>query len=74
MFTRPSIEAIQYHLLTAKRFKGLIPSVPWKLLNAYKKPVFLESMFKVFSRSKIVLNMLVTLLVHIKVICVFLSL
>ena len=48
---------VQYHLLTAKRFKGLIPSVPWKLLNAYKKPVFLESMFKVFSRSKIVLNM-----------------
>lgn len=47
---------IQYYLLTAKRFRGLIPMLPWKLLKAYNKPVFLEDMFKVFNRSKIVLN------------------
>lgn len=47
---------IQYYLLTVKRFKGLIPVLPWKLLKAYNKPVFLEDMFKVFNKSKIVLN------------------
>jgi len=47
---------VQYYLLTGKRFKGLIPMLPWKLLKAYNKPVFLEDMFKVFNRSKIVLN------------------
>lgn len=47
---------IQYYLLTGKRFKGLIPILPWKVLKAYNKPVFLEDMFKVFGRSKVVLN------------------
>ncbi len=47
---------IQYFLLTGARFKGLIPIIPWGLLKAYNKPVFLEDMFKVFNRSKIVLN------------------
>jgi len=47
---------IQYYLLTEKRLKGLIPMIPWRLLKAYNKPVFLEDMFKVFRRSKIVLN------------------
>ncbi len=47
---------IQYYLLSEARVKGLIPTLPWKLLRAYNKPVFLEDMFKVFKRSKIVLN------------------
>jgi glycosyltransferase involved in cell wall biosynthesis len=47
---------IQYYLLTTSRLRGLIPMLPWKLLKAYNKPVFLEDMFKVFARSKIVLN------------------
>ncbi|MCK4842955.1 MAG: glycosyltransferase family 1 protein [Methylococcales bacterium] len=47
---------VQYFLLTASRFKGLIPVLPWRLLSVYNKPVFLEDMFKVFNRSKIVLN------------------
>lgn len=47
---------IQYYLLTASRVKGLIPMLPWKLLLSYNKPVFLKDMFKVFNRSKIVLN------------------
>jgi glycosyltransferase involved in cell wall biosynthesis len=47
---------IQYYLLTASRLKGLLPMLPWKLLKAYNKPVFLEDMFTIFARSKIVLN------------------
>jgi len=47
---------IQYYLLTGSRLRGLIPMLPWKLLSSYNKPVFLEDMFKVFNRSKIVLN------------------
>ena len=47
---------IQYYLLTGARLRGLIPTLPWKLLRAYNKPVYLEDMFKVFNRSKIVLN------------------
>lgn len=47
---------IQYYLLTSKRLRGLIPLIPWRLLKAYNKPVFLEEMFKIFNRSKIVLN------------------
>jgi glycosyltransferase involved in cell wall biosynthesis len=47
---------VKYYLLTHKRFRGLFPVIPWKLLRAYKKPVFLEEMFKVYARSKIILN------------------
>jgi glycosyltransferase involved in cell wall biosynthesis len=47
---------VQYYLLTAKRFRGLIPTFPWRLLSVYNKPVFLEDMFKIFFKSKIVLN------------------
>lgn len=47
---------IQYYLLTGKIIKGIMPQLPWRLLKAYNKPVFLEDMFKVFKRSKIVLN------------------
>ncbi len=47
---------IQFFLLTGHRVKGLIPIIPWRLLRAYNKPVFLEDMFKIFNRSKIVLN------------------
>jgi glycosyltransferase involved in cell wall biosynthesis len=48
--------SIQYYLLTNSRLKGLVPMLPWNLLRVYNKPVFLEDMFKVFNRSKIVLN------------------
>jgi glycosyltransferase involved in cell wall biosynthesis len=47
---------IQYYLLTGTRLRGLIPILPWRLLKVYNKPVFLKDMFKVFNRSKIVLN------------------
>lgn len=47
---------IQYYLLTSTRAKGLVPMLPWRMLRAYNKPVFLEDMFKVFNKSKIVLN------------------
>ena len=36
---------IQYYLLLEARVKGLIPTLPWKLLRANNKPVFLEDMF-----------------------------
>lgn len=47
---------IQYYLLVDKRLRGLVPMIPWKLLRAYNSPVFLEGLFKVFNRSKIILN------------------
>jgi glycosyltransferase involved in cell wall biosynthesis len=47
---------IKYYLLTGSRLRGLIPLLPWKLLKVYNKPIFLKDMFKVFKKSKIVLN------------------
>lgn len=47
---------VNYYLLTTKRIKGLIPIVPLQILRAYKKPVYLENMFDVFSRTKININ------------------
>ncbi|MHA2939796.1 glycosyltransferase family protein [Vibrio sp. RC27] len=51
-----NIYNIQYYLLVEKRVRGLIPMIPCRLWKAYNSPVFLENLFKVFNRSKIVLN------------------
>ena len=48
--------AISYHLLTEKRFGGLVPHLPWRMLNAVNKPVFLNELLEVFAKSKIVIN------------------
>ena len=47
---------IVYHLLTGRRLKGLIPDLPFGMLGAYHKPVFLDDLISVFMRSKIVIN------------------
>jgi glycosyltransferase involved in cell wall biosynthesis len=47
---------IAYHLLTEKRFCGLIPQLPWRMLNAVNGPVFLNELLEVFARSKIIIN------------------
>lgn len=47
---------IAYHLLTEKRFCGLVPQLPWRMLNAVNEPVFLNELLEVFARSKIVIN------------------
>lgn len=47
---------IAYHLLTERRFGGLVPQLPWKMLNVVNKPVFLNELLEVFAKSKIVIN------------------
>lgn len=47
---------ISYHLLTERRFGGLVPQLPWRMLNVVNKPVFLDELLKVFAKSKIIIN------------------
>jgi glycosyltransferase involved in cell wall biosynthesis len=47
---------IAYHLLTEKRFGGVVPHLPWRMLNSLKKPIFLNELLETFATSKIIIN------------------
>lgn len=50
------LKSIRFYLRTSRKWKGLFPDLPFIILPAYRKPVYLRQMLIEYLKSRIVFN------------------